>query len=112
MTLDLETFSARYASAAQLDAMASEIAARLPCSVQHVRLENCRDLPLGPATPLVDLCDLPTNVMTKLVQSPPINVRPPTEVLQAMLDANRQHADDPEARRRAKTAILEQADTV
>ena len=50
--------------------------------------------------------------MTTLVQSPPINVRPPTEVLQALLDANRQHADDPEARRRAKTAILEQADTV
>lgn len=111
MTLDLKSFSARYTSAAHLDAMASEIAARLPCRVQHVRLENCRDLPLGPATPLVDLCDLPANVVATLVQSPPINVRPPAEVLQAMLDANRQHADDPEARRRAKTAILEQAGT-
>ena len=111
MTLDLKTFTARYAPAAQLDTMVSDIAARLPCPVQHVSLESCHALPLGPATPLLELCALPADVMSKLVQPPPVNVRPPDKVLQALLDANRQHADDPQARRSAKTAILEQADT-
>jgi len=111
MTLDLATFTARYAPAADLDAVAETIARRLPCPVHHARLEACRDLPLGPATPLLDLCALPPEVLAQITVPPPENQRLPAELLQALLDANRQHADDPEARRRAKTALLQQAGT-
>jgi len=111
MTLDLETFTARYAPAAKLDEAIAEITRRLPCPVNHAALEDCQDLPLGPATPLLNLCDLPRDLMAQLTLPPPANTRLPDDVLQALLDANRQHADDPQARRSAKTAILEQADT-
>ena len=111
MTLDLEAFTARYASAVKLDEMVAEIMRRLPCPVHHAALEDCKDLLLGPATPLLNLCDLPPDLMAQLTLPPAANTRLPVDVLQALLDANRQHADDPQARRNAKTAILEQADT-
>jgi hypothetical protein len=111
LTLDLEAFTARYAPAAKLDEMVAEITRRLPCPVHHAALEDCQDLPLGPATPLLNLCNLPPDLMAQLTLPPPANTRLPVDVLQALLDANRQHADDPQARRNAKTAILEQADT-
>ncbi|MEX3316536.1 hypothetical protein [Sulfitobacter sp. PS-8MA] len=110
MTLSLAAFTARHAPAAKLDEMRDEITRRLPCPVHHAALEDCQHLPLGPATPLLELCDLPPDLMARLTLPPPANTRLPAPVLQALLDANRQHADDPQARRRAKTAILEQAD--
>jgi hypothetical protein len=111
MTLDLAEFTARYAPAAALDTVVETIARRLPCPVHHARLEACCDLPLGPATPLLDLCELPPEVMAQLTLPPPENRRLPADLLQALLDANRQHADDPQARRRAKIALLTQAGT-
>ena len=111
MTLNLADFTARYAPSSDLDAMVQEITRRLPCPVHQTRLEDCRDLPLGPATPLLDLCELPQDLLKQLTLPPPANQRLPADLLQALLDANRRHADDPQARRRAKTALLTQAGT-
>ena len=108
MTLDFEAFLARYRGAGNLDGMVSEITSRLPCPVHATRLEACADLPLGPADPLLDLCDLPDTLRATLRPVRPANQRYGDEVLAALLAANRDIAD-PAARSEAKRAILREA---
>lgn len=108
MTLDYAAFAARYRGAADLDAVVAEARRRLPGPVHHAALEDCRDLPLGPATPLLRLCRLPEGIASALKPLPPRNVRPDPEMLQALLRANREFTD-PQARRAAKSAILAKA---
>jgi len=108
MTLDFDTFHERYAAAADLDGMVAQIAERLPVPVHHCALEDCRDRSLGPAEPLLDLCDLPLDVQVELVPAPRTNARMGDAVLQALLEANRRHPD-PDARNAAKAAILSEA---
>lgn len=110
MTMDFDTFSTRYIKAAALDQMAAEIASRVPAPVYTHALEDCRDFPLGPADPLLDLCDLPPELRSELVAVPPANERLGDDVLQAMLDANRLHKT-PAARNAAKAHILAKART-
>ena len=108
MTMDVDAFRERYHKAANLDDMVSEIASRVPCPVHHAALEDCRDLPLGPADPLLDLCDLPLSLRPELVATPPANRRLGDDVLQAMIEANKTHKS-PDARNAAKAAILAEA---
>ncbi|KIN62356.1 hypothetical protein Z946_1213 [Sulfitobacter noctilucicola] len=108
MTLDLDTFCERYAGAADLEEMAAEIASRVPTPVRSATLEGARDLPLGPTDRLLDMCDIPLSVRATLTRVAPVNQRPPEDVLQALLAANRAHTA-PESRDAAKTAILAQA---
>jgi hypothetical protein len=108
MTLDVDAFRERYHAAANLDDMVSEIASRVPCPVHHAALEDCRDLPLGPANPLLDLCDLPLSLRAELVAPPPANMRLGDDVLAAMIEANKTHTS-PDARNAAKAAILTEA---
>ncbi|APE42222.1 hypothetical protein BOO69_01445 [Sulfitobacter alexandrii] len=108
MTLPFEDFAARYHGAANLDAMVAEIASRVPVPVHHRALESCLDLPLGPADPLLDLCDLPAALRAGLVPVAPANTRLKPEILQAMLEANRTQ-DTAEARNAAKAQLLKDA---
>ncbi|MEW9918373.1 hypothetical protein AB2B41_02060 [Marimonas sp. MJW-29] len=108
MTLDFDAFCARYAGAADLSGMVSEVAARVPAPVHAHALEDCRDLPLGPAQPLLDLCDIPAEDMAALTPCPPKNSRLDADVLTAMIEANRNHKT-PEARNAAKADILKKA---
>jgi hypothetical protein len=108
MTLDFDAFRDRYAPAARLDDMVAEIASRVPCPVRFAALEDCRDRPLGPADPLLDLCDIPLSVRAGLVPVAPVNQRLADDVLAAMLDANRTHKGA-EARNAAKRAIRAEA---
>jgi len=108
MTLDFDAFAAKYARAADLDAMVADIASRVPVKVYHKRLEDCADLPLGPAAPLLSLCDLPQDVMASLTPAAPANQRFGDDVLEALLQINRNvHGSD--ARKAAKQIILEEA---
>ena len=108
MTLDLDAFRQKYHAASDLNAMAAEIASRLPCAVHTAALEDCRALPHGPADPLLDLCDLPLSVRAQLIRQPAANKTLEHPVLLELLNANRTHTD-PEARKTAKQAILAEA---
>lgn len=105
MTLDFDTFRNTYHAAADLEAMAAEIASRVPAPVHTQALEHCRDLPLGPADPLLDLCDIPLSLRPDLIPVPAQNRQLGDDVLQALLEANRTHRAA-EARNAAKAAIL------
>ncbi|WP_281993121.1 sulfotransferase [Sulfitobacter geojensis] len=108
MTLNYDVFEHTFAYGANLDAMVAEIASRVPAEVVAQPLEACVDLPLGPADPLLDRCDIPLSLRPSLVAVPPANRRHPQDVLNAMLDANRTHTDIG-ARNAAKKAILKEA---
>jgi hypothetical protein len=108
LTLDFEAFAQRYSGAADLDAIVDDVAARVPCITRRMRLEACAALPFGPASPLLDICDIPGPVRATLTPPARMNTRPDLTVLLQLLTANRTY-DDPEARRAAKNAILDKA---
>ncbi len=108
LTADFDTFAERYANVAQLADMATEIASRVPCLVHVSSLDDSALLSLGPAGPLLDLCDLPADLRASLVPGPLPAPALPDPVVQALLTANRTH-DAPAARTAAKARILSQA---
>ena len=108
LTLDFDAFADRYAAAADLDAIVDEVTARVPCASHRCRIETCADTPLGPADPLLDLCDIPPGLRADLLPHPPVNAREDVDVLVALLAANRAYADR-DARKAAKMAILARA---
>ena len=108
MTLDLEAFLEPCHAAGDLEHMVSEIASRVPCPVHHAALEDFRHRPLGPADPILDLCDIPQDLRATLVASPPENLRPDMATLLALLDVNRT-VKDPEKRVATKKAIMDKA---
>lgn len=108
MTLDFDTFATKFERAADLDAMVADIASRVPVKVYHRRLEHCGDLPLGPASPLLTLCDLPGDVLASLKPVAPENQRFGDDVLDALLAINRT-VNGSDARKAAKQEILNEA---
>ncbi|KIN73999.1 sulfotransferase family protein [Sulfitobacter guttiformis] len=105
MTLDFAQYAARYTVAPDLAAIVSEVRRRVPAPVHSYALEDCADLPLGPADPLLDLCDIPPELRIKLLPQPAQNIRPDENVLAALLNINRTHKDKG-ARNAAKAALL------
>lgn len=110
MTMDFAEFAQTYRKAADLDGMVAEVASRVPVPVHHAALENAIALPLGPASPLLDLVGLPAEVLRTLVPVPPANERFGDDVLAALLAINRTQ-NDPDKRRTAKRQILNEART-
>lgn len=108
MTLDFDTFARRFHRAALLDDMAAEVASRVPVQVHTFPLENTENLPLGPADPLLQLCDLTDAVKRSLTPVARTNVKADDAVLKTLLEANRAHTS-PEKRKAAKDAILAEA---
>ena len=62
-------------------------------AVHHTALEDCRNLRLGPADPMFDLCDISPSLREKIVPHPIHNERLDKIVLLALLEANRAYAD-------------------
>lgn len=106
MTLDFPEFAARYGGAADLTGMVAEIASRVPCPVHHRALEDCADLPLGPADPLLDLCRIPEDLRATLRPSPPRNRRLGDDILAQMVQINRSPSA-PQVRKAAKAALMQ-----
>lgn len=106
MTLDFADFAAQYQSGSDLDAALAALRAASPCTVHATALEDCRDLPLGPTDPLLDLCDIPLELRHTLVPVAAENLALGPDVTQALLVANRTHTDKTK-RSAAKRAILE-----
>jgi len=106
MTLDHAEFCTAYPGAAALEDVVSEVRRRVPAPVHSYALEACADLPLGPADPVLDLCDIPADLRATLTPQPPQNTRLDEETLTALLHINRTHKDT-EARNAAKAALLD-----
>lgn len=111
MTLDLAEFCAAYPSAPDLAAVVSAVRGRVPATVHSYALEDCANLALGPADPVLDLCDIAQDIRASLIPQPPQNTRLSDDTLAALLAINRAHTDT-DARNAAKAALLgEGADT-
>jgi hypothetical protein len=107
MTLDFSEFAAAYSNGADFEQIIAQTQDAVDCPVHHTTLEDCADLRLGPADPLLDLCDIPTKIRDRIIPQPMANTRHSDAVLLALLDANRAY-DDRDKRKAAKQAILAQ----
>lgn len=105
MTLDFAEFCDRYTDAHKLDQIVSEVRRRVPAPVHTYTLEECANRTLGPADPLLDLCDVPDDIRARLTPQRPQNTGLDERTLAALLDINRTHRDT-EARNAAKAAFL------
>lgn len=101
-------YLAEFGASAQLDAIAQGVQNHVAANVITSPLEQTAQLPAGPATPLLDMCDVPHEVQAQL-DTQVMNTRLSDEVLQQLLQANRTIRDKAK-RAAAKQAILEQAE--
>jgi hypothetical protein len=105
MTLDFPEFAARYRDAANLGDVINDVRGRVPAAVHSYALEDCAQLPLGPADPVLDLCDIPDDIRETLIPQAPQNERLAGPTLAALLEINRTHRDT-DSRNAAKAALL------
>ena len=105
MTLDFDEFCTQYPAASDLQSVVSAVTSRVPTPVHSYTLEDCAALPLGPADPVFDLCDIPDNIRAALLPQSIQNTRFDDETLAALLQINRTHTDTGE-RNAAKDALL------
>ncbi|MHC0054258.1 hypothetical protein [Actibacterium sp. D379-3] len=106
MVLDFDDYAARYAGSADLPATIDEVCrAVTPHEVRSAWLEEVGDLPLGPATPLLDLMRLPDARRAALTPGPRRNVGRGDDLLQELLRINRSDLG-PEAAKLAKATLL------
>lgn len=106
-SLSLAHFRAKYATAANFDPILADIRnAIAPARLLHYSLEESRDTPLGPATPLLQRLDLPDTTFTALTPTKAANTRLPQDALDTLLALNQTHADNSDARIAAKRAYL------
>ena len=108
MTLDNDTFAKTYEKAADFETIIKAVRKKANVAVHHSALEDCRNLRLGPADPVFDLCDISPSLREKIVPQPIHNERLDKTVLLALLEANREYADHYE-RKAAKQIILAEA---
>ena len=106
MTMTAQEYATAFADAADFRETISDIASRVPCPVHSASLESCRALPLGPANPLLELCDLPQSVLAELTAVAPENTRLPDDMLEALRHANEKYAGNPTKRQAVKQTIL------
>lgn len=105
MTMELDEFRRRFAAAADLDGIADGVAQATGRPVHRARLGDVADRALGPAEPLLDLCEVPQDIRAGLTRPDTANVRPAPDVLAELLRMNRE-TPDKDARRRAKDALM------
>ena len=108
MMLDYDTFIDTYRYAADFEHIIALVRNSVNVDVYDIPLEACSDLPLGPADPLLDFCDISNELRMKLIPVPAKNQRMDDAVLLALLAANRAYADRVE-RKAAKQFILAEA---
>ncbi len=90
LTLDFDAYAARFAEAADLDAVLHSVAeAVAPLQVAACPLEESSSQPQGPLTPLLDLVGLPEDRRAALTMLPPANVQPELGLQPVMLALNR-----------------------
>jgi len=93
MQLDYDAYLARYRASANLAQIVQETKRRVPAPVHSYALEDCAGLLLGPADPVLDLCDIPPALRTGLAPQTPKNTRLNPAILADLLTINRTHTD-------------------
>ena len=106
LTLDFEAFADRFPKAHQLEEIVAGIRRAVTTEVVSQPLDALADLPAGPASAVLDSCDVPAEVQAGLVQEV-ANVRADRHTLLQLLEINRTEPD-PDKRRAAKAALLAQ----
>jgi hypothetical protein len=105
MTMSLDEFATKYRAAADLEGVVSEVAAAVSAKVVHSRLEETTGDTFGPATRLLDICEVPQEVSDQMTRPEPANRRPDQDIMADLLDANRTIRDKA-ALKAAKEQIL------
>ena len=105
MTMGFDEFASRHKGAADLDRIIEEVASVVSARVVQSRLEETLDDTFGPATRLLDICEVAQNVRDLMTRPEPANRKPDHAVIDAMLEANRTIADKA-ALKEAKAEIL------
>lgn len=108
LTQSEDAFVAQFDGFTSLEDEATQIAAALrPVKVHIVPLETLAARPLGPATAVLDLLDLPQEVLDSLPKPTRHNTRQPRALEDAFLALNRSNLTKSQLRRR-KEALLRQ----
>jgi len=95
LTMDMESYVDLLRPKVDLQHSAAEIAkAVAPHRPVATWLEDTSTLPLGPATPIVDLLGLPRATRKAMTATGPRNASPSTEIVDQMLAMNRSGLDD------------------
>jgi hypothetical protein len=105
LTQSLDEFATRNRAAADLDAIVDAVADAVDVPVERARLEDQRETPFGPATPLLDLCEVPAAVRRKMTRPAPANQRLDDALMAALLEANRTIKNKTELRARKQEMI-------
>ncbi|MFY0636159.1 MAG: hypothetical protein JXQ91_20280 [Vannielia sp.] len=105
MTLDYDSFATANPAAANFAPIIEATQSRLRSPVQTAWLEEMADLPFGPATPLLDLMQVPAARRDRLDAARHMNPHRDPAVLDALLALNRSDMDD-DALRAAKDRLL------
>lgn len=105
MTMGYDEFASRHTGAADLDGIIEEVASVVSARVVQSRLEETLDDTFGPATRLLDICEVPQDVRDLMTRPEPANRKPDHAVIDAMLEANRTITDKA-ALKEAKAEIL------
>lgn len=108
MTLGYDVFARSFRGATDFEKVISDVQEGVTASVHSCPLETSANLPLGPADPLFDLCDMPLDLRAKIIPKKAENRRYDDAVLLALLDANRAYADRDE-RKAVKQKIMVEA---
>lgn len=105
LTKSFEEFAASLAGL-DLNAVADGVRAAVKgAEVRTMRLEETRDMPLGPATPILEMAQLRPELRNGLVGKPAANLSPGADVIAACLALNRSPGSDAEIAER-KEALL------
>ncbi|KAA2313566.1 hypothetical protein DL237_12045 [Pseudooceanicola sediminis] len=103
---DLASYCAWQAPHANLDAAVAAVAGAVPGTrVAHRALEQTRDMPQGPLTPLLDLADVPQPLRAALPPPAVANASLPEPLRAQLRLLNREIEDDTELRRRKRALI-------
>lgn len=95
MVMEFDDFAARYTQVSDLAAVVEQVRAAVPDhQVLTFDLADCADLPLGPASPILDLMRLPPDRRAALKPAPIRNRRGDDALLRTFLDMNRSDLND------------------
>lgn len=89
LTQSLSDFSASFGTSCDLDETVARVQKTVgPYPVTSMALEHASNQRFGPATPLIDLLELPQAAQDKLENLPAQNVMPPRDLVQQFLALN------------------------
>lgn len=100
MKQSLDEYKQGYAESARLDKIVDMVRlAVAPHRVEATALEQCKDTPLGPLTPILDLLDISSDLRGRLRPLPAANVSLPDTLREEFLRINQSDLSYDEARR-------------